>query len=60
MAHPVAEGSPAEQRKNESFIYGVTVATKQSNTTGDAYLDSIVNSSRFAREMMMEAESDDQ
>ncbi|KAJ2029046.1 hypothetical protein IWW57_001885 [Coemansia sp. S610] len=42
----------AAERDNESFIYGVSVETKQSNTTGDAYLDSIVNSSRFARDVM--------
>ncbi|KAJ2695927.1 hypothetical protein H4218_004927 [Coemansia sp. IMI 209128] len=47
----VAQPLTAE-RDNESFVYGVSVETKQSNTTGDAYLDSIVNSSRFARDVM--------
>ncbi|KAJ2742206.1 hypothetical protein GGI20_004649 [Coemansia sp. BCRC 34301] len=47
-----------ERHKNESFVYGVSVETKQSDTTGDAYLDSIVNSSRFAREVMMDSDSD--
>ncbi|KAJ1720499.1 hypothetical protein LPJ53_004881 [Coemansia erecta] len=37
---------------NESFIYGVTTVTKRPQTTGDEYLDSIVNSSRFARDVM--------
>ncbi|KAJ2810737.1 hypothetical protein H4S07_002502, partial [Coemansia furcata] len=50
---------PATERHNESFVYGVSVETKQSNTTGDAYLDSIVNSSRFAREVM-DSENDNQ
>ncbi|KAJ2487577.1 hypothetical protein IWW37_005174 [Coemansia sp. RSA 2050] len=42
----------AAERDNESFVYGMSVETKQPNTTGDAYLDSIVNSSRFARDVM--------
>ncbi|KAJ2640691.1 hypothetical protein GGF44_002472 [Coemansia sp. RSA 1694] len=50
--------SATERHKNESFVYGVSVETKQSDTTGDAYLDSIVNSSRFAREIMMDSEGD--
>ncbi|KAJ2103932.1 hypothetical protein GGI09_000400 [Coemansia sp. S100] len=50
---------PGTERQNESFVYGVSVETKQSNTTGDAYLDSIVNSSRFAREVM-DSENDNQ
>ncbi|KAJ1851739.1 hypothetical protein LPJ57_007775, partial [Coemansia sp. RSA 486] len=37
---------------NESFVYGLTMGTKRPQTTGDEYLDSIVNSSRFAREMV--------
>ncbi|KAJ1827106.1 hypothetical protein LPJ56_001841 [Coemansia sp. RSA 2599] len=37
---------------NESFVYGLTMGTKRPQTTGDEYLDSIVNSSRFAQEMV--------
>ncbi|KAJ2366339.1 hypothetical protein H4S02_008586 [Coemansia sp. RSA 2611] len=43
---------PAPDTANASFVYGLTVAAKRTESTGDAYLDSIVNSSRFAREVM--------
>ncbi|KAJ2385432.1 hypothetical protein GGI05_004701, partial [Coemansia sp. RSA 2603] len=55
-----AKGSPQQSAYsgyrgttvNESFIYGLTTVTKRPQTTGDEYLDSIVNSSRFARDVM--------
>ncbi|KAJ2496769.1 hypothetical protein GGH96_005604 [Coemansia sp. RSA 1972] len=37
---------------HESFVYGVSAHPAHAQSTGDAYLDSIVNSSRFAREVM--------
>ncbi|KAJ2144293.1 hypothetical protein IW136_001395 [Coemansia sp. RSA 678] len=37
---------------HESFVYGVSAHPAHVQSTGDAYLDSIVNSSRFAREVM--------
>ncbi|KAJ2022012.1 hypothetical protein GGI06_002006, partial [Coemansia sp. S85] len=40
------------ERDDGSFIYGMSVETKQSHATGDAYLDNIVNSSRFACDVM--------
>ncbi|KAJ2798895.1 hypothetical protein H4R20_004648 [Coemansia guatemalensis] len=40
------------RQTNDSFVYGLTAETKEPETTGDAYLDSIINSSRFAREVM--------
>ncbi|KAJ2871233.1 hypothetical protein H4R27_005726 [Coemansia aciculifera] len=59
LANNAVAQPPVAERQNESFVYGVSVETKQSNTTGDAYLDSIVNSSRFAREVM-DSENDNQ
>ncbi|KAJ2061425.1 hypothetical protein GGI17_003106 [Coemansia sp. S146] len=59
LANNAVAQPPVTERQNESFVYGVSVGTKQSNTTGDAYLDSIVNSSRFAREVM-DSENDNQ
>ncbi|KAJ2630003.1 hypothetical protein H4R22_002972 [Coemansia sp. RSA 1290] len=46
-AEPIPENPP-----NDSFVYGLTVRAERPESTGDAYLDSIVNSSRFAREVM--------
>ncbi|KAJ2480778.1 hypothetical protein IWW56_002219 [Coemansia sp. RSA 2131] len=45
---------PSDRRPDphESFVYGVSTHPTHVQTTGDAYLDSIVNSSRFAREVM--------
>ncbi|KAJ1797273.1 hypothetical protein LPJ59_003245 [Coemansia sp. RSA 2399] len=37
---------------NESFIYGLTNEPRVPESTGDDYLDSIVNSSCFAREIL--------
>ncbi|KAJ1729998.1 hypothetical protein LPJ72_004681 [Coemansia sp. Benny D160-2] len=37
---------------NESFIYGLTNEPKVPDSTGDDYLDSIINSSCFAREVL--------
>ncbi|KAJ2884750.1 hypothetical protein IWW38_005392, partial [Coemansia aciculifera] len=37
MGHPAIAAT--ERHKNESFVYGVSVETKQPDTTGDEYLD---------------------
>ncbi|KAJ2079614.1 hypothetical protein H4R24_003655 [Coemansia sp. RSA 988] len=50
MAGVVDAGT--RRQTNDSFVYGLTAETKEPETTGDAYLDSIINSSRFAREVM--------
>ncbi|KAI7832960.1 hypothetical protein BX661DRAFT_196842 [Kickxella alabastrina] len=50
-------GSPLAADRNESFVYGLTMDAKKLQTTGDEYLDSIVNSSRFARDIMDHSES---
>ncbi|KAJ2158241.1 hypothetical protein GGF46_003918 [Coemansia sp. RSA 552] len=42
----------AGHQSNSSFVYGLTVEARRPESTGDALLDSIVNSSRFAREVM--------
>ncbi|PIA15943.1 hypothetical protein COEREDRAFT_81645 [Coemansia reversa NRRL 1564] len=40
------------RQTNDSFVYGLTTETREPDTTGDPYLDSIINSSRFAHEIM--------
>ncbi|KAJ1642035.1 hypothetical protein LPJ64_006079 [Coemansia asiatica] len=52
-AHSALRGSPSGSGgTNDSFVYGLTMGTKRPQTTGDEYLDGIVNSSRFAQEMV--------
>ncbi|KAJ2726762.1 hypothetical protein GGI07_000273 [Coemansia sp. Benny D115] len=57
---PAAHGSPLANagtvQQNESFVYGLTTRVKRPQTTGDEYLDSIVNSSQFARDILDEDE----
>ncbi|KAJ2607270.1 hypothetical protein H4S08_004882 [Coemansia sp. RSA 1365] len=49
-------GAPVDagirRQTNDSFVYGLTTETREPDSTGDAYLDSIINSSRFAHEIM--------
>ncbi|KAJ2357941.1 hypothetical protein GGF43_001151 [Coemansia sp. RSA 2618] len=50
IAWPAAQTD--EECANDSFVYGMTTAARRAESTGDTYLDSIVNSSRFARELL--------
>ncbi|KAI9506655.1 hypothetical protein BX070DRAFT_218281 [Coemansia spiralis] len=47
-----AYATSACRLSNESFVYGVTAETRIPESTGDDYLDRIINSSCFAREVL--------
>ncbi|KAJ1956778.1 hypothetical protein EC988_001166 [Linderina pennispora] len=54
-----ASGNYTQQgEKRGSRIYGMSTRARRLSTTGDAYLDEIVNSSRFARDMMDPSDSE--
>ncbi|ORX65610.1 hypothetical protein DL89DRAFT_296049 [Linderina pennispora] len=54
-----ASGNYTQQKeKRGSRIYGMSTRARRLSTTGDAYLDEIVNSSRFARDMMDPSDSE--
>ncbi|ORX68758.1 hypothetical protein DL89DRAFT_293956 [Linderina pennispora] len=57
---PGALGRKLHAAKGEagSRIYGMSTRARRLSTTGDAYLDEIVNSSRFARDMMDPSDSE--
>ncbi|KAJ1770192.1 hypothetical protein IW140_004871 [Coemansia sp. RSA 1813] len=56
LAHSPKSNNPLTagtcRLSNESFIYGITNEPKVPDSTGDDYLDSIINSSCFAREVL--------
>lgn len=53
---PDNAASTTQYTNNESFIYGVSAEPRQLSTTGDPYLDSIINNPQLAKEMMMDDE----
>ncbi|KAJ2703342.1 hypothetical protein H4R19_005315 [Coemansia spiralis] len=46
-----AEHAPVLHESNSSFIYGLTAEARPLKGTGDEYLDSIINSPRFAQDV---------
>ncbi|KAI8319016.1 hypothetical protein GQ54DRAFT_266034 [Martensiomyces pterosporus] len=42
----------ANRNKRESSVYGLNAHIRSLDTTGDPYLDKVINSSRFANDMM--------